>query len=361
MTALLLFAVAGCAAAQEEQYFAPAPERPHVTFQWDALARYEDTYHLTRPYPLEDEARRGRFEFRPELGLVVSEQFRVGVRAVGDLGTDRNADNALNFDNYRSRGATIERWYAEARTGSVRIDAGAFGMPLLATEMLWDHDIQTPGLAAAYELPAGRSTLTLAAGGFYGPQREGDQTRIGAGQVVWRSGDPGRLAVEAAGSYWYFDPWGLKPAYIRQNAAVFRNGVRQYASDFRIVDALVRLRFLLGRAPATVSLDFLRNTATASEAYRQNSAFEGTFVLGRVGRRGDWRFLYQFQYVERDAVLGAYNTDDWWFHSWYRGHRVAAAYTVLPDVFVQSSLVIQKRLDLNNSLNRVIVELVKLF
>jgi hypothetical protein len=357
---LLPFVAAGAARAQEEQYFAPA-QKPRVTFQWDALARYDDIYHLSRPYHLENDVERGRFEFRPELGLEFSDRFRVGVRAVGDLGTDRNEDNAPNFDNYRSRGATIERWYLEAKPGSFRIDAGSFGMPLVATEMLWDRDIQTPGLAAAWELAAGQSTLTLVGAGFYGPQREGDRTRIGAAQIVWRFGDPGRLAVEAAGSYWYFDPERLKPAYIRQNVSVVRGEVLAYASHFRIVDATVRLRFPIARAPATVSFDLVRNTATASESDRQNSAFEATFALGRVGRPGDWRALYQFQYVERDAVLGAYNTDDWWFHSWYRGHRAAVAFTFLPDVFLQGSVVLQKRLDARYWLNRVIVDLVKLF
>jgi hypothetical protein len=207
--------VAAVAAAQEEQYFAPPSEKPRVTFRWDALARYDDTYHLTRPYPLDDEVERGRFEFRPELGLVFSERIRIGARAVGELGTDHNRDNAINFDNYRSRGATLERWYVEAKPGPLTIDAGSFGMPLVATEMLWDRDIQTPGLAIAWQVPSGRSTLTLAAAGFYGPQHEGDRTRIGAAQIVWRSGDAGRLAVEAAASYWHFDPDHLKPAYIR--------------------------------------------------------------------------------------------------------------------------------------------------
>ena len=71
--------------------------------------------------------------------------------------------------------------------------------------------------------------------------------------------------------------------------------------------------------------------------------------------------LLHFQYVEQDALLGAYNTDDWWFHSWYRGHRIGLALTVLPDVFVQGSVVFQQRLDRQNYLNRILVDLVKMF
>lgn len=349
---------AGPAAAQEEQYFPPPSEKPHVAFLWDALARYDLIDHLHfRP-----EIERIRLEVRPELDLVFSDRFKIGVRAIGDLGSDHNEDNPKNFDNYRSRGASIERYYLEGKPGQLSVLAGAFGMPLVSTEMIWDRDIQTPGVAAAWEIKAGgTSTLTLAAAGFYGPQRDGDHTRIGVGQVVYRTGDPGRLALEAAGSYWHFDPDDLQPIYIRQNYSKIVAGERVYVSRFRIVDALVRLRFALGKVPMAVGLDGAVNLGVADEASHEKSAFEGTVSAGRLGNPGDWRFFYTYQYVERDAVLGAYTTDDWWFHSWHRGSRAGVGVTILPRVFVQATVVFQKRLDLQNTLNRVIVDLVKMF
>jgi hypothetical protein len=235
-------------------------------------------------------------------------------------------------------------------------------MPLVSSEMIWDRDIQTPGAAAAWEIPAGgTSTLTLAAAGFYGPQRDGDHTRIGAGQVVFRTGDPGRLALEAAGSYWHFDPDDLKPVYIRQNYSKIVGGRRVYVSRFRIVDALVRLRFAVGKVPMTVGLDGAVNLGVADEASDEKSAFEATVSAGRLGNPGDWRVFYAYQYVERDAVLGAYTTDDWWFHSWHRGSRAGAGVTILPQLFVQATVMFQNRLDLKTTLNRVTVDLVKMF
>jgi hypothetical protein len=351
-------APAGPAAAQEEQYFSPPSEKPHLAFLWDALARYDHIDHLHfRP-----EIERLRLEVRPELDMVFSDRFKVGVRAIGDLGSDHNEDNPKNFDNYRSRGASIERYYLEAKPGQLTVLAGAFGMPLVSSEMIWDRDIQTPGAAAAWEINAGgTSTLTLAAAGFYGPQRDGDHTRIGAGQLVFRTGDPGRLSLEAAGSYWHFDPDDLKPVYIRQNYSKIVAGERVYVSRFRIVDALVRLRFPVGTVPMTVGLDGAVNLGVADEATDDKSAFEGTVSAGRLGNPGDWRVFYTYQYVERDAVLGAYTTDDWWFHSWARGSRAGVGVTILPQVFVQAAVVFQKRLDLKTTLNRVTVDLVKMF
>jgi hypothetical protein len=344
------------AAAQEPQYF-EQPEKPHFLFQWDFLARYDDIYHLrVRP-----DIERGRFEFRPELDLKFSDRFLVGVRAVGDLGTDDNANNLRNFDNYHSRGATIERYYIEAKPGDFTIHAGAFEMPLIATEMLWDRDIQTPGASVSWRKIVGASTLTISGAGFYGPQRNHDETRIGAGQIDWRIGDADRFSFEAAASYWYFDPTNLDPGYIRQNYFMIVGGQPQYVSRFEIGDLLLRLRFPVGSVPILVSLDGIHNFGTRGVAKGDEDAFEGSLFVGKLGTPGDWRFFGTYQYIERDALLGAYNTDDWWFHTWYKGVRTGFALTILPRVFIQGAVVFQRRLDLSGTLNRVQVDLVKMF
>jgi len=357
LAALLSALCGGAALGQESEYF-PEEQKPRLVFQWDFLARYDRIEKLIfRPAIL-----RGRFEARPELDLVVSQRFRIGARAVADVGTDSNATNDANFDNYRSNGATLERYFVEAKPGPLALRAGSFGMPFVATEMLWDHDIQTLGGSAAWEIPLGASTLTVAGGGFRGPQRERDRTRVAAGQVVWRTGDPTAFSVEAAASYWDFDPKGLRPAFGRQNYfSVDSTGAPSFVSRFQIVDGVLRLRFPIGKAPVTVSLDGLVNAGARAEAKNDNTAFEGSVVVGGVGTPGDVRAFYTYQHVERDAVLGAYNTDDWWFHTWYEGHRFAFAVTVYPRVFVQATGMIQRRLDRQNHLTRVTIDLVKMF
>ena len=342
--------------AQEEQYF-EEPAAPKFTFHWDALARYDKITKLNRA-----DVERGRFEFRPELGLEFSDRFRIAVRAVGALSTDKNEENgvalnALNFDNYRSNGVSLERYYLEARPGAWTLRAGSFGLPLEATEMLWDRDIQTPGAAATFTTRAGAGALSFTGAGFYGPQREGDRTRIGVGQLLW-SCDAQPFGWEAAAAYWHFALDDLKPHYIRQNRFETRDGVRRYASDFQILDALARLRWTAGAVPVQISANVSRNFGAVTD---EKDAFEGSLHVGQLGTPGQWRVFYTFQYVERDAVVGAYNTDDWWFHSWYRGHRAGVGLTVLPRVFVQGTVMFQRRLDLPRWLNRYTVDLVKMF
>ena len=84
---------------QESEYFEPPAPRAKFTFRWEALFRYDSIYHLrVRP-----DIERGRFEVRPEVAYEPSDRFKLGVRAVGNAGTDDNPDHARNFDNYRLR------------------------------------------------------------------------------------------------------------------------------------------------------------------------------------------------------------------------------------------------------------------
>lgn len=346
------------APATADEFFPAEAQKPHVVFLWDFLGRYDTIEHLVFRPNIE----RARFEARPEVDLVVSDRFRVGTRAVADWGTDRNADNDPNFDNYRSRGVALDRYFVEGKPGSFNLKAGSFAVPILASEMLWDHDLQTLGVAAGWEVRSGDSSFAIVGTGFRGPQREGDRTRVAAGQVIWRSGDPNRFAIEASGSFWNFEPDHLKIAFIRQNySEPGPAGVPTFVSKFQIADALVRLRFPIGAAPVQLSFDGLKNFGSQAEAKGDDKAFEASVTVGTVGTPGRVRGFYTFQYVEREAVLGAYNTDDWWFHTWYRGHRIGLAVTFLPETFIQGTAMFQERLDRHFWLKRYTADLVKMF
>lgn len=353
LLALLLVCRPTSSAAQEQYFEQPAP-RPKFSLKWEALFRYDSIYHLrVRP-----DIQRGRFEVRPELAFSPSDRFKVAVRAVGNLGTDDNRQNARNFDNYRSDGAMLDRLYLEARPGAWTILAGQFGMPLAASEMLWDRDVQTPGAAVSRQFAAGSSTLTVTGAGFYSPQRERDHSKIFAGQVVWRGGDVDRLAIEAAAAYWNFDVQELKSHLVRQNSPSPYSGGLRPQSGFHLADLLLRFRFPALSLPVSVSIDGIHNFEATSS---NRNAFEAALAVGTVGTPRTWRAFYMYQYVERDAAVGAYNTDDWWFHSRYTGHRAGIAVTLLPQVYFQGTFLVQRRLDLKAWLNRITFDLVKMF
>ncbi len=282
------------------------------------------------------------------------DNLRFGMRAAFDYGSE--PENYPAFDNYRPRGGSVERYFVLWRPGQFSLRVGRFGMPLAASEMLWDRDIQTPGGAAAWESADG--AWTIAAAGFYAPQRNGDRSRIGVGQVVWRIGDEARIQLETAASYWGYDLRQMPPVFIRENTPIVVHDQPAYLSGFHVADLLLRLRFPIGTIPMLLSLDGIHNfEATA----KRRDAFEATLAAGRVGTPGQVRAFYTYQYVERDALVGAYNTDDWWFHTWYEGHRLGVALTVLPQTYVQVSGSLQRRLDTHAWVSRCLVDVVRMF
>ena len=339
------------------QYEAPPSTASGFEFRWDALVRYDDI-QLARQAPAPN-IYRWRTEARPELDWKASDRFRIGVRLLGELSSDSNRTNDRLFDNYRSNDAALDRAFVEARPGNFTITGGKFGMPLRATEMLWDHDIQVLGGAGSWRVPISETaSLTVAGGFFYGPQREHDDSHIAAGQATWAFGDPDSFALDWTESYWRFTHLQtVARHFLRQN--VDEAAVPMYTNDFRIVDSIARVRFRVFRAPVALSLDWTHNLAGSEPEYRDG--VEAALRIGHEGNRGDWLVFEAFQYVDRDAVVGAYNTDDWWFHSWYTGNRFGIAYTIVPGVELRPSVVFQRRQDRQHYLNRYLFDLVKTF
>jgi len=133
---------AAVAAAQEPQYFEEPAAKPKFSLRWDFLARYDHIDHWHHYEPIS----RGRFELRPQIGVELFGNLEIAVRGVFDYGTEENFDNALYGDNSVSRGAYVDRYFALWTPGAWTVQAGAFPLPVAASEMLWDkYDIMTPG------------------------------------------------------------------------------------------------------------------------------------------------------------------------------------------------------------------------
>jgi hypothetical protein len=368
---LLGLAAAGAAAQEpppaapesdnpQPEYFAPPASTSRFELRWDALVRY-DAIDLDRQSPAHD-IHRWRTEVRPEADWLASDRFRIGVRVLGELSSDSNATNDARLDNYRSNTAALDRFFVEARPGNFTLIAGQFGMPLRTTEMLWDQDIQVLGAAGSWRAPLSAETsVTLAGGFFYGPQREHDQAHVAAGQATLAT-RLGPVELSWSEAYWRFTHLARTAEhFLRQNVSYSGSayGGPSYTDDFRILDSLLRARFPIAGVPVTLSADWTHNFAASEAEYRDG--LELALRVGREGDPGDWEVFDVYQMVDRDAVVGAYNTDDWWFHSWYVGHRVGVAVTVLPQVMLRPSVVFQRRQDRDHYLNRYLIDLVKTF
>ncbi len=356
--AALLLALPGGLRAQDSapQYFDEEQFRPHFTLQWDALARYDNVEHWQYHQPVE----RGRFEVRPEVGFLFSPTFRVGVRGSFNYGTEPNEYNAFYEDNWISRGAYVDRYYIAWTPGPWEFQAGAFALPVAASPMLWDkYNIQTPGASLSYvKALSPTASLTFTAAGIYSAQHGPDESILGVGQVLWKWGDENRFAIQASGAFWNMDMRNVASQYFRQNETTIVDGKRAYLSKFQLLDNLVRLQFPVACLPVTVSLDFVHNFGIVG---RGPNAYEAGVIVGSVGAPRNWRAFFFYQYIGQEALVGAYNSDEWWWHTWAEGYRFGASYTILPMVYIEPAMVVQRRLDLDYWVTRVMVSVVKMF
>jgi len=131
----------------------------------------------------------------------------------------------------------------------------------------------------------------------------------------------------------------------------------QFASKFGLLDTIARFDITTSSAkwPVILLADFVQNTKACSNArnFLAPTAAAGATVtattnascnprdrqaywlegrLGRAAEQGDWQFSYTRMFIEREAVLGAFNFSDLRQNSSVSQHRVEAFYNVYRNV-----------------------------
>src|SRR5262249_31339992 len=316
--AAMLLASAARAAAQEPAPVYQPEHKYSFTFKVDALFREEWTRDIfVTATQFRDEDRfRGRLRPRIEIGL---DKLVVGVGGDFNYSSDVNFDEAappaLLRDNYDSRDARLDLAYASLKpTSWLQIEGGRFEMPVAFTEMIWDKDLRPQGGALVFET---RDHGALKRFAFTGLYARGSHVFEGETDMYVASleaslglGETSRLQLIP--SYVEFTNTGsLAPFIRRQNTRVA--GV--IVNDYRVIDGVVRFRHD-GRVPLQLVADFSNNTAV-------DDFGNGVWLAAVLGSLQSHRLRLDYTYakVDKDATLGAYGTDDFFWVTGWEGHR----------------------------------------
>jgi Putative porin len=308
----------------------------------DLSLRFDNVYSLSdRP-----DIHRVRGWARPGFDLTPTAWLHAGARGSFALSSDENSQNIPRFDNFHSDDISLDRLYLAVHRSSVEACAGKFAMPFQVSEMVWDADIQPTGVYVALR----HSRFTLRGGLFHRSHIHHDRSTIAGGQVTFRNNSKGRWAVETNGGYFAFNALDLfQPGMERQNRALLSDGRLRYLSSFELANGRFRLEYSgVGRWPLVIESTIVYNFGAPNE----RRAAEVRAQIGKLEERRDWQFTYSFQRVERDAVVGAFTSDDWWYHSDFSGSRFTAAFSPLFPMFFQFSAVLQKRNNTDNLVKR---------
>jgi hypothetical protein len=311
------------AAAQDQ---APVYQEPKkLRFTLEALARYEWTKDIfVNPTTTREESRFVSWAF-PGLEANLG-PFQLGV-AGGFYWSDEVNDDPIpapQRDNFRSRDARLDRAFAKYEASWLLLEAGRFTMPIAFTEMIWDKELKPQGGTLRLGLRDRGSLKSFGVTALYakGSHVYEDETEMIAlsAEAVFSSGMDG--SFQLLGSYVEFrDLETVEPFLRRQNTRA-PNG--QLGTDFKIVDGVVRVR-RGGALPLQLVGNYCWNTAVDE----QNKGLWLAAALGSI-RSSRARLDYTYAKVDRNATLGEYAADDFFWTTGWEGHRADLGFRVEP-------------------------------
>ena len=317
---------AGAAAAQDSILAGSADaDQPAQRWSWfgDFLARYEHTDGLPNN---RDALHRTRGRVRAGFEFAAMPTLDFGAAIELAQGSDDNRDNRINNDNERSDAAGIDRLYLRWRPGErTQVLVGKAPLPLELSPLTWDADLRPAGASVAQQFAVGDfDRVDLVAGVFRGQHLYDDDSRIAAAQAAWRWRDGAPTGASVLLTYLDFSHLEQLTAQglSRTNRRIA--GTNRLVSDYRLVDLQLVGRTSVGTWPLEARLDLVRNLGADDQ--RDGARF--SLVLGDRRRAGGWEFGYSNQRIQRDAVMAAFNEDDWWFHSFTHGYMPWVGYGI---------------------------------
>ncbi len=316
--AVLAMAMAGSVSAQSDDPIAAAADddAAQTASDWtwfgDFLLRGDQTRDL--PLNLPDEVRtvaRGRIGARWQ----ATESIEIGGAIEGSHGADSIRLLRRSHDNQRATDINLDRLYARWHWGEqTALTLGRNALPLELSPMVWDNELRPTGVSIEHGMAIGDfDRLTFSGGAFEIDHPYTDVTRLVAAQVGWRlrEGAPTRGGILF--SFLGFDdideigPDGLARGNRRTGQGL--------TSDYRLGD----LQFVFDTPLAGRSLEARLDLVHNFGADDLNQGARGSLVWGDSRQPQSWELGLSYQRIQRDAVLAAFNAEDWWFHAAMRG------------------------------------------
>jgi hypothetical protein len=137
----------------------------------------------------------------------------------------------------------------------------------------------------------------------------------------------------------------LDPRLLRTNS---RSGTT-LLNDYNLLDWIGRVRFNFA-FPVTAQIDYVNNTAANSFSLGAGNGGSGYLIDlfgGQLQEPWQFRIGASFHHVESDAVLAAYNTDEWWFPTRGEGYRIHGGVVVHRGITISGSYLHQTLIDLS--------------
>jgi hypothetical protein len=311
---------------------------------------------------------RPRVRFRLNMDWQLTDNLLLDSRLVTGDPTDAQSPHQSLGTTFDKWGANWDRlnlsWKPHCIEG-LTIWAGKFGNPFYFSpvygELVWDQDVGAEGIGAKYTVKGSECSILdhvdfVATGYDLLESNLGDDVFGFSAQVAATF----RLnkclnATAAVGYYLWGDPVPdanrtLLLGDNSGNATIDLDGdgtADVFQSDFEILHPILSATWSKWEKwPITVSGEYIHNFGAHND---RDTGWAAGASVGRTSKKGDWKFYYQYQVVEQDAVFTPVCQDDFILQTNFRGHVGGIYYLISDDMNLHLWTLICAREDLGST------------
>jgi len=286
----------------------------------------------------QDPRDRGRVRVRLYLDAPVTDEIDTHVMVSTNMSTHQEAttSNATFGEDFNDKGIYLARAYAEYRPNWLKglgVGAGKFKKNFFNTDIMWDPDVNPEGAFEYYRYTGSKTFHPF----VYLSQMVVNENNRTPDAMLYLSQagfewNIGPVKWTLAGSYYSWSnlagtEWMGSGEYNSGGGNTFvadSAGNIRYKYDYKLWEGISFVDFNLGPFPVQLSLDYVYNAADGVPG-DEDSAYYGSFKIGRDKNRGDYCLYYKYAYIEQNAVVGALNDQDFYGAN-RKGHKVAVHY-----------------------------------
>lgn len=302
-----------------------------LQFYGDLRLRHESSFELDD----KQDRHRQRLRLRFGVNYQLYEELLLGTRVVTGDADDPNSSHVSFGDAFDDLDLSLDRafiTYTPNKLQRTSFTAGKFNHAFYRNpvygELVWDADVQPEGAIVASSTPElfGVGALDFKLGGYSVlEQSDGDDAFAAVAQISRRIqfGDATRATVSVA-YYHYNDvsPDGSTALLDDNggNATVDRDGdgaPDDFVSGFGVLNPILGIDYTGWKQPLALAIEFVENQRAD---IGEDQGWAAGASVGRSALAGDWRFYYQWQRIEQDAVFSPFAQDDFLFQTNHESH-----------------------------------------
>ena len=319
----------------------------NFNFSGDVRLRYE-------PFFQEGNPTRQRERIRARLNITgkVSDEVSGGLSVASGTLDDVNSSNQTLTGFFTRKTIGFDKYYLTYKPKWFKplgLTAGKMVYPWYRTPLTFDNDLSPEGFSQTLSFDLKNPTLkNITLVGFQLPFNEVSSSYDsfilgGQLQARFKISDRTSFALYASGvNFNRADPIAiavaggtLRPSLA--NANTFRTNaagdVIGYASKFAYLDLISVVDYRWSaRWPMTLTFNFVNNTRAASQ---ERSAYMADITFGQLREAKDVQFGYSYWWIEKDAVIGAFNESDLRSSTNVKNHRLLLGYQGFNNVTLQ--------------------------